>query len=142
MNNKHHLHLSLAAMRSPGFPLRAVTAAVVALFLNAVLMPTWAVAAEIARENERRAEARWQQDNERLDQVLENLKHASKRQRHGADERQDTLCERDRPASIAPVQPVQEKHRNRCHRENRPKPEERDRELHRLRGARKGQSSN
>ncbi len=87
MNNKRHFHSALAPIRAPRFPLRVVTGAVVALFLNAILLPSWAVAAELARHNERQAEIRWEKDNERLDQVLVNLKHASEKKKRVLDER-------------------------------------------------------
>jgi len=62
-------------------PLRLIARAVLVVFLNAVIWPSWAVAVEIDQQQQLEEQQRWLQDNQQLDQVLANLRDHISQQR-------------------------------------------------------------
>src|SRR5690606_21690603 len=54
--------------------LRLIARAVLVVFLNAVIWPSWAVAVETNQQQQMEEQQRWLQDNQQLDQVLVNLR--------------------------------------------------------------------
>lgn len=64
----------MESIRLSGRFARLVTMTILALFLNAVIWPSWAVAIESERQKEKLAEERWQANNQHLHQVLKHIK--------------------------------------------------------------------
>ncbi|MCC4309167.1 transglutaminase-like domain-containing protein [Alcanivorax marinus] len=71
---------------------RTTALVAVMMLLNAVIWPSWAVAVEVERQKEARAQARWEALHQSLDQVLLGIRQEA---RDGRSMMADTLAERN-----------------------------------------------